>query len=108
MGLPLLQISSQAFQYNFVSFGNGYKYALPSGDSNDFGCTIPNGRYQVRPGSVLIECMCNCSRPRVRTSSGHCAASGSRSSVMSEVRRLRERVLHTFYVSYCTETAFLV
>ena len=42
-----LQLSSQAFQDAFVSFGSGYKYALPP-DAPDFGCTLPNGAYQVR------------------------------------------------------------
>ena len=48
MYLFLLQISSQAFQSNFISFGNGYKFALPANDAAVFGCTIPNGNYQVR------------------------------------------------------------
>ena len=42
-----VQVSNQALQANFITFGDGYKFALPDDDYNDFGCTIPNGAYQV-------------------------------------------------------------
>ena len=61
--LGLLQVSNQAFQDEFVSFGNGYKYALPTDDASDFGCTLPNGRYQVRVGGIVLvalPCMRSC------------------------------------------------
>ncbi len=41
-------------QSEFITFGSGYKYALPDNDYTDFGCTIPNGAYQVSVAAVSL------------------------------------------------------